>query len=119
MKLPAPLAVAALALAAATAPDHLGAQPLTLTIDAAAPGRAISPDLMGIFFEDLNYAADALALGSSATFLSYVEWITAFLERRQVPRSMLIESLETLREAPDARTELRALLAEAVTKLTS
>ena len=34
------------------------AQPLTLTVDAAAPGKAISPDLVGVFFEDLNYAAD-------------------------------------------------------------
>lgn len=66
----------------------------------------------------LHYAADALALGSPATFLAYIAWITEFLERRQVPRSMLIESLETLREAPDARPELRALLTEAVTKLT-
>lgn len=30
----------------------------TATIDLAAPPRAISPDLFGIFFEDLNYAAD-------------------------------------------------------------
>jgi len=29
-----------------------------LTIQAGQPGRAISPDLMGVFFEDLNYAAD-------------------------------------------------------------
>jgi alpha-L-arabinofuranosidase len=34
------------------------ADPITVRIDAAAPGRAISPDLMGIFFEDLSYAAD-------------------------------------------------------------
>lgn len=34
------------------------AQPLQLTIDAAAPGKEISPDLVGIFFEDINYAAD-------------------------------------------------------------
>jgi len=32
--------------------------PVSLTIDLAAPGKAISPDLFGIFFEDLNYAAD-------------------------------------------------------------
>ena len=32
--------------------------PLALTIDVAAPGKPISPDLFGIFFEDLNYAAD-------------------------------------------------------------
>ena len=29
-----------------------------LIIDAAAPGRAVSPTLHGIFFEDINYAAD-------------------------------------------------------------
>lgn len=30
----------------------------TLAINAAQPGKPISPDLFGIFFEDLNYAAD-------------------------------------------------------------
>ncbi|HVU33903.1 MAG TPA: alpha-L-arabinofuranosidase C-terminal domain-containing protein [Opitutaceae bacterium] len=30
----------------------------TLTIDTRGPGKPISPDLFGIFFEDLNYAAD-------------------------------------------------------------
>lgn len=30
----------------------------TLTIHAERPARAISPDLFGIFFEDINYAAD-------------------------------------------------------------
>lgn len=34
------------------------AAPIRLQIDLAAPGKAISPDLVGIFFEDLNYAAD-------------------------------------------------------------
>lgn len=29
-----------------------------LTIDFKQPGKAISPDLFGIFFEDINYAAD-------------------------------------------------------------
>ncbi len=41
-----------------TLPALAPAQPLTLTVDASAPGKAISPDLVGIFFEDLNYAAD-------------------------------------------------------------
>ena len=31
---------------------------LRLAIDPAVPGRPISPDLVGVFFEDLNYAAD-------------------------------------------------------------
>lgn len=30
----------------------------TLTVDTTAPGKAISADLIGIFFEDLNHAAD-------------------------------------------------------------
>ena len=34
------------------------AQPTTVTVQAGTPGKAISPDLVGIFFEDLNYAAD-------------------------------------------------------------
>ena len=34
------------------------AQPIELTVQAGQPGKAISPYLMGIFFEDLNYAAD-------------------------------------------------------------
>lgn len=29
-----------------------------LSIDLAQPGKSISPDLFGVFFEDLNYAAD-------------------------------------------------------------
>lgn len=36
---------------------HAGS-PLALNIDAASHGKPISPDLVGIFFEDLNYAAD-------------------------------------------------------------
>ena len=34
------------------------AQPTTISIQAGQPGKAISPDLVGVFFEDLNYAAD-------------------------------------------------------------
>lgn len=34
------------------------AQPVTLVVKAGEPGKAISPDLFGVFFEDLNYAAD-------------------------------------------------------------
>jgi alpha-L-arabinofuranosidase len=29
-----------------------------VTVQAGTPGKAISPDLVGVFFEDLNYAAD-------------------------------------------------------------
>jgi len=34
------------------------AQSTLVTIHAAQPGKAISPNLVGVFFEDLNYAAD-------------------------------------------------------------
>src|SRR5205809_1347472 len=34
------------------------AETTTLTVDLAQSGKAISADLFGIFFEDLNYAAD-------------------------------------------------------------
>jgi alpha-N-arabinofuranosidase len=37
----------------------LAQQPaISLTVDLAQTGKAISPDLMGVFFEDINYAAD-------------------------------------------------------------
>ena len=36
----------------------LHAQPTTVTVQAGAPGKPISPDLVGIFFEDLSDAAD-------------------------------------------------------------
>jgi len=48
------VAVLGLALLAQT----LSAAPATITIRADQPGKAISPHLFGIFFEDLNYAAD-------------------------------------------------------------
>jgi len=34
------------------------AEPVELTVQAGKPGKPISPDLVGVFFEDLNYAAD-------------------------------------------------------------
>lgn len=49
-------ALLAAAIAATTGNVH--AQKATITVQAAAPGKPISPDLFGIFFEDLNYAAD-------------------------------------------------------------
>ena len=36
----------------------LHAQPTTVTVQASTAGKAISPDLVGIFFEDLSHAAD-------------------------------------------------------------
>lgn len=44
-------------LAALTAPI-IGASTARLHVDLAGPGKAISPNLVGAFFEDLNYAAD-------------------------------------------------------------
>jgi hypothetical protein len=40
---------------AATAEAATAAAPLTLTVDAAHPGHAVSPDLFGVFFEEINY----------------------------------------------------------------
>ena len=39
-------------------PAPAPAQAVTLTVNASSLGKPISPDLLGIFFEDLNYAAD-------------------------------------------------------------
>lgn len=36
----------------------LMAEPVTVSVDASAKGKAISRELVGIFFEDINYAAD-------------------------------------------------------------
>jgi hypothetical protein len=47
-----------LALLLTSVSSTVYAQRTTITIQASQPGRQISPDLFGIFFEDLNYAAD-------------------------------------------------------------
>ena len=47
-----------LALLVAGISSGVYAQKTTLTIQTSGPGKPISPDLVGIFFEDLNYAAD-------------------------------------------------------------
>jgi alpha-L-arabinofuranosidase len=52
------LLVGALSFGMSTLPAATPAATVTLTVDLAAPGKPISPDLFGIFFEDLNYAAD-------------------------------------------------------------
>lgn len=44
------------ALLSASALMH--AEPLTLTVDTKDPGKEISPDLIGIFFEDISWSAD-------------------------------------------------------------
>ncbi len=50
--------VIGLALALACVSSIVYGQKTTLSIHAAQPGKPISPDLFGVFFEDLNYAAD-------------------------------------------------------------
>ena len=52
------LLVGALCFGMSTLPAATPAATVTLTVDLAAPGKPISQDLFGIFFEDLNYAAD-------------------------------------------------------------
>jgi hypothetical protein len=37
-------------------PARAAAAPLTLTVNTAQPGHAVSPDLYGAFFEEINYA---------------------------------------------------------------
>ena len=39
-----------------TSPARADAAPLTLAVNAAQPGHAVSPDLFGAFFEEINYA---------------------------------------------------------------
>lgn len=50
--------VIGLALLLAGISSVVYAQKTTLTVQASGPGKQISPDLVGVFFEDLNYAAD-------------------------------------------------------------
>lgn len=38
--------------------SSLGQQPAQIHVDASHPGAAISPQMFGIFFEDINFAAD-------------------------------------------------------------
>ena len=52
--LPATAAVSGSGTAFAAAGD--GASPLALTVDSAHPGHAVSPELYGAFFEEINYA---------------------------------------------------------------
>lgn len=56
------IAGAAMSFFAASAfcaePQPANPTPISVTVNLSQPGKAISPDLIGIFFEDLNYAAD-------------------------------------------------------------
>jgi alpha-L-arabinofuranosidase len=56
--IPNPLAISGIALLLAGVPSGALAQQTTVTVQASQPGKPISPDLFGVFFEDLNYAAD-------------------------------------------------------------
>jgi alpha-L-arabinofuranosidase len=40
----------------AASPARAAAAPLTLTVDTTKPGHAVSPDLYGAFFEEINFA---------------------------------------------------------------
>ncbi len=53
-RIKAGLLLVAVCLAVSAAHAHVA----QLTIQADGPGKPISPDLVGVFFEDLNYAAD-------------------------------------------------------------
>lgn len=52
------LVLAPLALAAQTPQTSAPAQPVVIRVDTAHPGAAISPGMFGVFFEDINFAAD-------------------------------------------------------------
>ena len=54
---PIPLLALLLAVAITPCPAQQAA-PTTISIDLNQPGKPISPDLIGIFFEDINHAAD-------------------------------------------------------------
>lgn len=49
---------AALALVSLGVPQALSAQPVKLTVEANKPVAEIQPSMWGIFFEDINFAAD-------------------------------------------------------------
>src|SRR5262249_48889424 len=55
MRAPSPLFSLCLAVAAAS---FSAPQPASITVDAAPPGAAISPQMFGIFFEAINFGAD-------------------------------------------------------------
>ena len=64
----------------------------------------------GGFHQDLAglacYVADALALGSEATFVTHVRWMHGFIERRAAPAAATVHVLDALGEvlARDAST---------------
>lgn len=52
------LSCAAFVLLLSNVPVFAAAEPATITVLADTAGKPISPDLFGVFFEDINYAAD-------------------------------------------------------------
>ncbi|MBE2215640.1 MAG: alpha-N-arabinofuranosidase [Opitutaceae bacterium] len=53
-----PVSLVAFVVGFSFASARVAGAPVTIQVDAGGPGRAISPELLGVFFEDLNYAAD-------------------------------------------------------------
>jgi alpha-L-arabinofuranosidase len=58
MNLPGRLALLSLALGPAALAAQTRQSPVSISVDLAHPGAAISPRMFGIFFEDINFAAD-------------------------------------------------------------
>src|ERR1700753_3517252 len=58
MRLKTAALVLALVLVPAGLPGQTSKPPVTIKVDLAHPGAAISPQMFGIFFEDINFGAD-------------------------------------------------------------
>ena len=66
-----PLAYALTILALTLSSLHsTAADDLQIRIDLAAQGKPVSPDLFGIFFEDLSFAADGELVGTGRVYLA-------------------------------------------------
>src|ERR1035438_6778035 len=58
MRLKATALFLILALLPSGLPGQSSNSPVTIRVDAGHPGAAISPQMFGIFFEDINFGAD-------------------------------------------------------------
>ena len=58
MRLKATALILILALLPLGLPGQSANPPVTIKVDAGHPGAAISPQMFGIFFEDINFGAD-------------------------------------------------------------
>src|SRR6201989_3657115 len=58
MRLKTAALVLALVLVPAGLPGQTSKPPVTIKVDTAHPGAAMSPGMFGIFFEDINFGAD-------------------------------------------------------------